>query len=191
MELKYFKSFLGEWLAIGPWNLKREIWYSANGFSFYKLFMTGHGTNGHSVEHAQFDWNGKVKAEGGTFVLTRYGSNDAPIFRPVPAPVTDMLFVDLPHTLQLHGLYSITDGQIVCWAAYKYYFDYETSTVFVGRIGDMKSAKPASFKNLQLITNLGVLDFNQMTWEGYKLTNLDASNYDITFDNGNVSISEK
>lgn len=193
-NLLFYKSLLGEWLAIDQSIIKPKIYYSTNGVVFNELFRERSvGANKFLVENCfGLAWTGKIIRDGNSVTLIRDDDNDRPVFWLADVGnLEDLRFEKLPMSKVVKGLYMLRD-RFVCWVGYKYYYSELTSEIWFGFPSSMKKAKVLVVLNGEILqTEIGDFDPKKEMLGGYALTQLNEELFDIKIFDDSLTISDK
>jgi len=193
-DLQFYKSLLGEWLAVEKDTIKPKIYYSTNGVVFNELFRERSvGANKFQVENCfGLAWTGQIIRQSNTVTLYLEDDNDRPVFRLADVGnLEDLRFEKLPMSKVVKGLFVLRD-HFVCWVGYKYYYSELTSEIWFGVPSSMKKAKVLVVLNGEILqTEIGDFDPEKEMLGGYALTQLNEELYDIKIADDSLTISDK
>lgn len=187
-DLRYFRSFLGEWLAIdAKKKIRPDVYYGSHLGELYQMYLLGQDNDQFTIKnpHPVFSWqNAKIQIRNDqpeNRILVVANSLDQPIFSPVVPNITvGPNFHLLPSTRAVLGFWRLHD-QFVCMTGLEYYKnDVNTVRVYVGREGKMRQIKVVEHKGTIVVTDEAVLDTHLKTMGGYSLSPSDIKYYLVT-----------
>jgi len=192
----FYKSFLGQWIAVVEEGGAPEFWFSEDGVKYVPFKYTEPRAGGAYVEYRRgaSSWRANLVIDGETVVLSYLAHPrraDKPIFRLQDRSDLGLIYFDPSpeYRVVLSLCKVIATGHLICVTAQNTIAD-DSVRLYLGTPGHMTPCDILNVGPREIVTNQGVY-VNVTSWEGLELEVLELDDYVIKEKEDRISIAKK